>query len=49
MNDEQLTALTDQNYIDWWRLTASSMERGEFREENGLIIAMTGAKEEWWR
>jgi ribosomal protein S18 acetylase RimI-like enzyme len=48
MTDKELAAHADANYFDWWRVWASSVEGGEVRERDGLLIAATGAPQAWW-
>ncbi|MHC4592413.1 MAG: GNAT family N-acetyltransferase [Planctomycetota bacterium] len=48
MTDNELAAHADANYFDWWRVWASAVEGGEVREQDGLLIAATGAPQAWW-
>lgn len=48
MTDQDLAAHADTGYFDWWRVWASSVAGGEAREGDGMLIAATGAPQEWW-
>lgn len=48
MNDEQLAAVSDECYFDWWRIWVSSIEGADVFERDGVLIARSGAPEEWW-
>lgn len=46
--DRDLATHADVNYFDWWRVWASAVDGGEVREQDGLLIAATGAPQAWW-
>lgn len=49
MTDERdLTDRADTAYCDWWRVWATSVAGGSVREAGGLLLAATGAPQEWW-
>ncbi len=48
MTEAELAACADANYFDWWRVWASAVEGGEMREHDGILLAATGAPQEWW-
>jgi ribosomal protein S18 acetylase RimI-like enzyme len=45
---KELAQHADTNYFDWWRVWASAVDGGEVREEDGLLIAVTGSPHAWW-
>jgi GNAT superfamily N-acetyltransferase len=48
MSEPDLAAAADASYFDWWRVWASSAQGGAFEEDDGLLLAATGAPQEWW-
>lgn len=48
MSGEQLIAAVDRSYIDWWRVWAGAVAGGVVEEHDGVLLAMTGAPQEWW-
>ncbi len=48
MTKGDLAAAVDTNYFDWWRVWASAVDGGDVREHDGLLLATTGAPQEWW-
>jgi len=48
MNDDELAARADDNYAVWWRLWASATDRGEVHDLDGILMALTGGRQEWW-
>jgi GNAT superfamily N-acetyltransferase len=48
MNNDELAACADENYATWWRLWAAAIDGGEVHELNGMLMALTGGRQEWW-
>lgn len=48
MDDGALASLADASYFDWWRVWASSIDGGDVREEDGLLLVATGVPQAWW-
>lgn len=48
VTEQELAGYADANYFDWWRVWASAVEGGEVREQDGLLMAATGAPQAWW-
>ncbi|MCH8814539.1 MAG: GNAT family N-acetyltransferase [Chloroflexi bacterium] len=47
MNDAELAACADENYALWWRRWASAIDGGEVHDLNGMLMALTGGRQEW--
>jgi ribosomal protein S18 acetylase RimI-like enzyme len=48
MDDERLAAISDESYFDWWRVWVAALPGTDVVEQDGVLLARTGAREEWW-